>query len=118
MDQSLNLEGQDATLREKLNQETSRIRWVDLQPFYARGQVVHVAADLDLLDAAMAMARDDRSQVELWMAEGGVGGVSDEQARVWFEGDAELWAVVVVPWVLVQDGTESPSSSASLEKSL
>ncbi|WP_227519789.1 DUF2288 domain-containing protein [Mangrovitalea sediminis] len=115
MDQSLALNEQDATLREKLNQETSRIRWVELQPFYARGQVVHVATDMNLLDAAMAVARDDRQQVELWMADGSVAGVSDEQARSWFDGDAELWTVVVAPWVLVQDrAVSTPSAEAAV----
>jgi hypothetical protein len=28
--------------------------------------------------------------------------VSDEQAQAWFEADADLWTVVVKPWILVQ----------------
>jgi hypothetical protein len=36
------------------------------------------------------------------MAAGKFGKVSDEQAGVWFERDALLWAVVISPWVLVQ----------------
>jgi hypothetical protein len=36
------------------------------------------------------------------MAAGKFGKVSDEQATVWYESDALLWAVVISPWVLVQ----------------
>jgi hypothetical protein len=29
--------------------------------------------------------------------------VSDQQASNWFETDKEVWAVVVKPWILVQE---------------
>ncbi|MGB9094307.1 MAG: DUF2288 family protein, partial [Gallionella sp.] len=32
--------------------------------------------------------------------------VSDEQAAVWYRDDAVLWAVVVSPWVLVQQANK------------
>jgi len=32
-----------------------------------------------------------------------VGEVSPDLARAWYERNAELWAVVIAPWVLVQD---------------
>jgi hypothetical protein len=31
-----------------------------------------------------------------------VGEVTADQARDWIERDADMWAVVVKPWVLVQ----------------
>ena len=37
------------------------------------------------------------------MADGRVGDVSPDLARAWYDRNAELWAVVVAPWVLVQD---------------
>ena len=39
-------------LKAKLNLETSRICWHELQTYFARGQVVRVSPDLDLLDVA------------------------------------------------------------------
>jgi hypothetical protein len=89
-------------LSAKINLETSRIAWSELQRFFAAGTAVYVAADLDLIEVATRIAEDDKAQVESWMRQGLVGQVSDEQAHAWFEGDAELWAVVVKPWVLVQ----------------
>lgn len=90
------------TLRAKINLETSRIAWSELQRFFAAGTAVYVAAGLDLIEVATQIAEDNKAQIEQWMQQGLVGQISDEQARTWFEGDAELWAVVVKPWVLVQ----------------
>ncbi len=89
--------------REKMNLETSRITWKELQRFFAAGKAVSVSSNLDLVDVADQFARDNKVLVEQWMGEGKVGLVTDSQALEWFEEDAEVWAVVVKPWVLVQD---------------
>ncbi len=90
-------------LKQKLNLETSQIGWRDLQTYYARGHVVRVAADLDLLDVAAELAADNKPLFERWLAADQVGEVAPDQARAWYDRDAELWAVVIAPWVLVQD---------------
>ena len=89
-------------LRAKLNGETSRLAWKELERFHASGAVIAVSSDLDLVEVAYCVASDDKHAVAQWMAENRVGRVSDEQARAWVEGDASLWAVVVKPWILVQ----------------
>ncbi|WP_373813542.1 DUF2288 family protein, partial [Neisseria dentiae] len=38
----------DNLLNSKLNLETARISWNELQPHFARGAAVYVSADLDL----------------------------------------------------------------------
>lgn len=90
-------------LRARLNLETSQIRWKDLQTYFARGQVVRVSPALDLLAVAAELSADNKARFEQWMSAAQVGEVAPDQARQWFEKDAELWAVVVAPWVLVQD---------------
>lgn len=95
-----------ADLQTKLATETARIRWHDLQRFYAKGQVVKVAPALNLVAVAAALAEDDRQQFEQWLAADQVAAPSAEQARQWFDADAILWAVVVAPWVLVQETGE------------
>lgn len=89
-------------LRAKLNQETARATWRELQPFFARGQTMAVADDLDLIEVAVAFAEDRAAQIQQWRGEARVSAVSDQQARRWFEAGQELWTVVVAPWVLVQ----------------
>ena len=89
-------------VRAKVNQETSKIAWKDLQRFFAAGMALTVAEDLDLVEVALQVSEDNATQIQEWMAAGKFGRVSDEQAGVWFERDALLWAVVISPWVLVQ----------------
>lgn len=92
-------------LRAKLNLETARIPWQTLQGFFAAGDVLAAAADLDLVEVAVQMACDNRTQVAAWLESGRLAPVSDDQARAWHAASAEVWAVVVKPFVLVQDGT-------------
>lgn len=99
---------QDMSEREKLQAklvlETARLPWTELQRFYARGQVVNVAPELDLIAVAVAVAEDDKRQVEPWLAQGLFGEVKPAQAQAWFDRQVSLWTVVVAPWVLVQTG--------------
>lgn len=90
-------------LRAKLNGETAKIGWAEMQRHHARGVVVRVAGELDLVGVALAMAQDDGAAVGRWMQAGQLGKVSDEQARDWLARDPVLWSVVVAPWVLVQE---------------
>lgn len=89
-------------LRTKVNLETSRIAWKDLQRFFASGAAISVSNELDLVEVALQISEDNKLQVQQWLVSGQIGKVSDEQARAWYEADAEMWAVVVSPYVLVQ----------------
>jgi len=89
-------------LRAKLNLETARIDWRELQRFFAAGMAIAVAAELDLVEVAVQISQDNKVQVEQWLRAGKLGQVSDAQAQAWFDSDAALWALVVRPWVLVQ----------------
>ena len=89
-------------LRAKINSETGRMPWRELQRFHAAGSVIAVSEKLDLVNVAWSIATDDKQAVMMWMASGQVARASDEQASAWLPSDATLWAVVVKPWVLVQ----------------
>jgi len=88
--------------RAKVNLETAQIAWKELQRFFASGAAIHASDDLDLVEVAFQMSRDNAAQIQQWMVAGKLSKVTDEQAAVWFETDALVWAVVVSPWVLVQ----------------
>ena len=92
----------DDELSQRLNMETSKLRWTELQRHYAGGNVVAVGDELDLIEVAVSVARDDTESVKKWMAAGLLARVGDIQAAAWLQADVELWAVVVKPWVLVQ----------------
>ena len=86
----------------KLNRETARIHWQELQRFYAQGAVLEVAPTLDLIAVAVAMADDDASQIQQYLGCGDLSRVGEVRAQQWLDAGQELWAVVVAPWVLVQ----------------
>ena len=92
-----------ALTRAKINSETATIPWQELQRFFAAGKVMLVTAELDLVDVAVAFQRDDIDRVRQWTDDLHIEPVSDDQARSWVSTDAALWAVVVKPWVLVQE---------------
>lgn len=92
----------DVELHDKINRETARIAWSELERHFAQGSVVYVSEELDLIDVAMRVAHDDKESLQRWMAAGKVAKVSDEQAQLWAVTNAELWTSVVSPFVLVQ----------------
>lgn len=88
--------------RAKLNLETARMHWSEMQRYFASGAALYVSPDLDLVETAFQMSEDNAALIREWMAAGRFGKVTDEQARVWAQTDAIHWVVVVSPWVLVQ----------------
>jgi hypothetical protein len=94
-------------LKEKLNLETAKMAWRDLQTFFASGAVIYVSPKQDLLVVAEQLAADNAALFSQWLEEGTVATVSDAQALQWFETDAVLWSVVIKPYILVQETSES-----------
>ena len=92
-----------AVVRQKLNQDTAKIKWGALHEHQQVECVIAVSIDLDLIDVACEFTLDNHSQVKAWMEQAQVKKVSDEQARQWSTEERELWAVVVAPWILVQE---------------
>ncbi|MCP5277680.1 MAG: DUF2288 domain-containing protein [Thiobacillus sp.] len=93
----------DELLRAKLNAETGRLAWKELERHFARGVVVLVAAELDLVDVAFHVSRDDKATVADWMDRGLLRRAATEDAMVWHERQTIFWAVVAAPWVLIQE---------------
>jgi hypothetical protein len=93
----------DGTLRENIKKEIGIIAWTALARFFAAGTAVAVDAELNLADVAFGFSQNNTAAVQQWMMGGKVSRVSDEQAKTWFEADATVAAVVVNPWVLVQE---------------
>jgi len=96
----------DTELHDKINRETGRIKWTELERHFASGSVVWVSETLDLIEVALRVAHDDRESIARWMNEGSLAKVSDAQAQGWLAEDATLWASVVSPFVLVQPEKE------------
>ena len=94
---------EDESLKQKLNRETAKIHWRALEDHHKQGAVIMVSSNLDLITVAIAFAEDNRPLVEKWLNQVEVAKVSQTQAATWTESNPELWAVVIAPWVLVQE---------------
>lgn len=86
----------------QLNKETAKLPWAELERHFARGSVVKVSSEMDLINVAVTISNDDKPALEALMEEGKVANASIEDAKVWNECSTEFWAVVIAPWVLVQ----------------
>lgn len=89
-------------LKNRLNLETGRITWKELGFFFARGRILQVVANVDLIEVASALANDAAQQVAIWLDAQQVKVLPDATAKEWAADDTNLWAVVVAPWVVVQ----------------
>lgn len=93
-------------LRRRLNGETGKLGWNELERHFARGVLVKLGPGLDLVEVAAAMIRDDKAAVESWLASGRIARASGEDAVAWNARRPEFRAVVTAPWVLVQEITQ------------
>ena len=86
----------------RLNSETSKTFWIELLPFFAKGMVIRVSHNLDLIEVAYQLSKDNKKQIEEWMENKLISKVTDELATTWHENNMLVWTVVIKPWVLVQ----------------
>ena len=86
-----------------LNAQTGRISWPELARYFARGLVVCLASDEDLVAVAEILISDDAATFNSLHSAGRIHRALDEDALRWQEKGTEFWAVVVAPWVLVQE---------------
>ena len=96
-------------LRQEYHSQTARIDWHELQTYYANGSVIVVAPQLDLVEVAVQLGLDNTACFQRWIETAEIAAVSDEQALLWYETNANLWAVVTAPWVLVQQRDIQPN---------
>ncbi len=100
----------------KLNIETGLIAWDELARHFARGVVIRVHPDLDLVDVGQAFLSDDAAAVDGWRQSKQLNRASDDDARRWHAESAEFWALVVAPWVLVQEVEKSADSKSPADQ--
>ncbi len=90
-------------LRAKLNLETAQLQWPELERHFARGDVIRVAIDTDLIEAALHIAENKTDIVQTWLTCGKIARAEMSDAEDWHARQPMFWAVVVAPWVLVQE---------------
>lgn len=91
------------SLREKLQSELQEVEWSAIRPHMARDTVILISEELDLIDAAERVAKDDKVQVSKWIEAGLVNKPSAQQLQTW-EGqlDMRFRFLILTPYVLIQ----------------
>ncbi len=95
------------TLRAKLISETGKLEWPELERHFARGAVVAVNPGIDLIDVALCIANDDKAIMAQWVEAGTVRRAESADAEAWVKTQPLFWAVVIAPWVVIQEVDEA-----------
>lgn len=99
----LHAEMPEDALRTALNAECGKLEWPELEKHFARGVVIKVGAEVDLIDVAVAMIKDDKATINEYLQQAKIVNATTQDALRWNAGKAFFWAVVVSPWVVVQE---------------
>lgn len=89
--------------REKFARDLAEVEWQHLRIHLQRDVIILVAEELDLIEVAVAVAKDDKDQVALWIAAGKLCKPSREQIDQW-EGQLEkpFRMLIAQPYILAQ----------------
>ncbi len=100
----------DEELRARLNAETGKLALHEFERHFARGVVIKIATNIDLVEVATSMTKDDKATIEHLMQADKLSRASVDDLKDWHERNPAFWAVVVAPWVLVQETKPQYSS--------
>lgn len=84
--------------------EIDKASWPMLKDHHKRGAVFVVGNDLDLSTVADAIARDDVSQVKIWLDNGQFKKLDDDQTKTFSDNPVDYFVhfVIVQPYVLIK----------------
>ena len=90
-------------MRETLAAALGNVFFADLRAHLARGAVVVLAAELDILEVGEALAADDKAKVAAWIEKEQLRKPSLLELEAWSKIDDDRWeSLVVAPFVLVR----------------
>jgi len=90
-------------IRTRLLKERGPIDYLEVQKFFAKGVILVVDAQLDLVDVAEKIHADDTDCIEGWISAKLLVRAHDEHAKKWLDNNTRFEAVTMTPWVLVQE---------------
>ncbi|GAA3967296.1 DUF2288 domain-containing protein [Allohahella marinimesophila] len=101
------MKSEDQAHLAKLLEQTALIHWDELQVHFARGALIRVAEDINLVETAFSIVKNDTAAVSELQANHQIDGPTDADALLWAEQNPEFWALVIAPWVLIQGPVQS-----------
>ena len=92
---------------DQLNLQTAKIEWSELERHFARGVLILVEKDIDLISVGLSFTKDGVDSVQQLKTLGQLRHVTVDDAKAWQPENSVFWAVVVSPWVLIQQADDS-----------
>ena len=93
-----------SNLKERLNKDIADISWQELLPHARRDAVIIVKSELDLSEVAVAIAQDNTSLVQGWIASQSVAKPTAAQLSLWNDNPQKQFRVLIVqPFVVVKE---------------
>jgi len=89
-------------LAQKLNMETAKLSWKELEVFFAKGTLLQVATGKDLIATAELIASNNQEELEKLILSKKLEFATPEWIRNNCQPNTELWTLVVAPYVLCQ----------------
>ena len=90
------------TSEEKIAKYTGEVSWKYLKPHYESGALLWVDPSLTLAQVAEALSADETETVANWLGNGDLVKIGELHANQWEESDELFTAVVITPFVLMQ----------------
>ena len=97
------MENKEHKTYQELQQECAPIAYKEIEMFFARGMLVLVENNTDILDVALIIQADDTNGLNKLIQQGKVIRAHDDHAINWSQNNTQLMAVTAVPWLLVQE---------------
>lgn len=97
-----------SNLQEKLEQDVAQISWQDLQDHARRDAIIVVKEELELSTVAMAIAEDNTTLVQGWIADQSIAKPTSTQLTTWNSTPQKQFTTLIVqPFVIVQETINS-----------
>jgi len=89
---------------ESFKRDLAEVTWRELKIHLQRDAIIIFSAEIDLIEAAVAVAGDDKNRVESWLAAGQLGKPTAQQLKDW-EGETDklFQMLIVQPFILIQE---------------
>ncbi|MCD6186912.1 MAG: DUF2288 domain-containing protein [Desulfuromusa sp.] len=89
---------------ESFKRDLAEVNWRELKIHLQRDSIIIVAAELDLIEVAVAVADDDKTRVEIWIAENQLAKPTAEHLERWQQESGNRFQMLIVqPFILVQE---------------
>ncbi|MCK4502102.1 MAG: DUF2288 family protein [Desulfuromonadales bacterium] len=89
---------------ESFKSDIAEITWRELKIHLQRDSIITVAAEIDIIAVAVAVADDDSSKVEGWIAAEQIGKPTEVQLEDWQRDQNVTFRMLIVqPYILIQE---------------